>query len=127
MTGERFYKLLPWLIAVLVLANLFALVRAGENRRPVPLPQLARQNQSAADLSQLNRKNIDQNVRIKNGKLLYSLGKYDEAVKLFREVLREDQGNSRAAYYLALTRQAKVAQQGQPGRQAIPLANRHVL
>jgi tetratricopeptide (TPR) repeat protein len=61
-----------------------------------------------AALEDKQQQKVDIAARVQNGKLLYEMGKYDEAEAVLVAVMREDPANRSAAYYLDVIKEARL-------------------
>jgi general secretion pathway protein D len=75
--------------------------RTGEMRGTVPSPELVK------TIPDFKKQQVELATKIQNAKLLYEMGKYDEAEVILREVLKADPGNKTAPYYLDLVKEAR--------------------
>src|ERR1035438_8084813 len=76
----------------------------AEQRGTVPSPEVKAQVPAALE------ENIQARTLVQDGKLLYELGKMDEAEAKLREALRENPRSQAALYYLSLVSEAKYSQ-----------------
>jgi len=101
--------------ALAVLGFAALAVPMGQAPAPVKLPQsagsVATTNGSASAGSTNAALLLDQIIKVRtlvqDGKLLYEMGKLNEAEAKLREAVREDPQNQAAAHYLHLVRQAR--------------------
>jgi len=75
--------------------------RTMEMQGMVPSPEVV------ATLPDLRKEKIDTATKIQNAKLLYEMGKYDEAEAILVVVLKTDPSNRTAPYYLDLIKEAR--------------------
>jgi general secretion pathway protein D len=72
-------------------------------------------------------KNTNANTLARDGKLLYEIGKLDEAESKLKLALKEDPQNQAALYYLTLVSQTRFAQANPSGlRKLLPVPNSNV-
>jgi general secretion pathway protein D len=77
--------------------------RAVEQLGRVPSPDLIHR------IPEMEKQKIDVATRVQNAKLLYEMGKLDEAETILTEVMKEDPSNRSAPYYLDLIKEARYA------------------
>ncbi len=77
------------------------LQRQAEQVGTVPSPDLLKQ------LPAFEQQKIDIATRVQNGKLLYEMGKYNEAEAILNQVVKDDPSNRSAPYYLDLLKEAR--------------------
>lgn len=75
--------------------------RTKEMQGTVPSPDVV------AKLPDIRKEKIDVGTKIQNAKLLYEMGKYDEAEAILTGVLKTDPSNRTAPYYLDLIKEAR--------------------
>ena len=73
----------------------------AEQRGTIPSPEVK------AQIPAVVEENIQARTLVQDGKLLYELGKMDEAEAKLRQALREDPRSQAALYYLSLVYEAK--------------------
>ncbi|HVM50202.1 MAG TPA: tetratricopeptide repeat protein [Candidatus Acidoferrum sp.] len=76
----------------------------ADQRGTVPSPEVK------AEIPAVQEEKIHARTLVQDGKLLYELGKMDEAEKKLREALREEPRSQAALYYLSLVSEAKYSQ-----------------
>jgi type II secretory pathway component GspD/PulD (secretin) len=77
--------------------------RSMEQRGMVPSPDVVKR------IPEIEQQKIDAGTKVQNAKLLYEMGKYDEAEAILVEVLKVDPANKPAPYYLDLVKEARFA------------------
>jgi general secretion pathway protein D len=78
--------------------------RMVEQRGTVPSPDMVK------TIPAFQKEKIDLATKVQNAKLLYEMGKYDDAEIILNQVLKLDPANKAAAYYLDLLKEARFSE-----------------
>lgn len=60
-------------------------------------------------IPEIKKEKMDVATQVQNAKLLYEMGKYDQAEDILNKILKEDPSNKTAPYYLDLVKEARFA------------------
>ncbi|HKS38665.1 MAG TPA: hypothetical protein VJW76_15840 [Verrucomicrobiae bacterium] len=91
-------------------------LKALEGRRP--------SKEAQAQIPEFNRQRIATGTLVQDGKLLYEMGKYEEAEAKLKDAAKQDPNNQGAFYYLTLIEEARYAQGAR--RREVETKNKHV-
>jgi len=75
--------------------------RTVEMQGTVPSPDLVK------TIPDLKKDKVDVATQVQNAKLLYEMGKYDEATNILNQIIKKDPSNPTAPYYMDLVKEAQ--------------------
>jgi general secretion pathway protein D len=85
-------------------------LKAEIDKRTVEMQGMVPSPDFMKTVPDIKKQQMDVATKIQNAKLLYEMGKYDDAEVMFVQILKIDPANKPAAYYLDLLKEARFAE-----------------